>query len=378
MNATINRYKKSRILVTLLVLANVLLTGCARNALISETTQTGVKFEFLGEVLISHDAIVDGYKFGGVSGLAYDADVYYAIGDDLENARFFTLKIDLSDGRLNDGDVTLESTVLFNDIDHKPFAPKSVDPEGIVLLPNRNIVIAAEAVGDKFPAFIREYDKTGRHLSAFHIDPLRYDPRFDEDRGSRSSGGFESLTLNGDFTKLYAAFEKPLKQDLAEYDLSKPTPVRILEFDLETREKTAEYVYMVGTMTIEPVPKNGWFGRGLNDLVWIDDDRFLSIERQYAQGSAAGERSRPVQIFEVTLATATNVADKDALDGSETPVTKTLVLDLDDVLDRVKRIGSHEVLLLGRKLPDGRDSLIMIEDNDFDRPTQVLVFAITR
>jgi hypothetical protein len=80
----------------------------------------------------------------------------------------------------------------------------------------------------------------------------------------------------------------------------------------------------------------------------------------------------------VTLEAATNVADKDALDGSETPVTKTLVLDLDDLLDRVKRIGSHEVLLLGRKLPDGRDSLIMIEDNDFERPTQVLVFAMTR
>ena len=344
------------------------------------SAQSTVSLEFLGEALIPQDAVVDGHTFGGVSGLAYDADadLYYAIGDDLENARFFTLKIDLGDGHLDDGDVTLESAVLFNDIDQKPFAPKSLDPEGIVLLPNGNILVAAEAVGDRFPAFIREYDKAGRHLSAFHVDPLRYDPRFDENRGARPSGGFESLTPNADFTKLYAAFEKPLKQDLAEYDLSKPTPARLLEFDLETREKTAEYVYMVGTMTIEPDPKDGWFGRGLNDLVWIDDGRFLSLERQYAQGTAAGEGSRPVQVFEVTLEGTENVADKDALDGSETPVTKTLVLDFDDLLGQVKRIGSHEALLIGPKLPDGRDSLIMIEDNDFDRPTQVLVFAMSR
>ena len=92
------------------------------------SAQSTVSLEFLGEALIPQDAIVDGHMFGGVSGLAYDADLYYAVGDDLENARFFTLKIDLSDGRLNDGDVTLESAVLFNDIDHQPFAPRSVDP----------------------------------------------------------------------------------------------------------------------------------------------------------------------------------------------------------------------------------------------------------
>lgn len=133
-------------------------------------------------------------------------------------------------------------------------------------------------------------------------------------------------------------------------------------------------------MTIEPVPADGWYGRGLNDLVWLGAGRFLAVERQYAQGRTEGEGTRPVEIFEVTLGGATDVSDRDALRGDETPVAKRLVLDLDKVRDRhgLGRIGSHEVLLKGPDLPDGSESLILIEDNDFERPTQVLVFAMTR
>jgi hypothetical protein len=249
-----------------------------------------------------------------------------------------------------------------------------------VALPDGTLLIAAETVKDKFPAFIRRYDSQGRHLGQVPLDAARYDPRFAEDRGARDSGGFESLTPTADHATVYAAFEKSLKQDVPDYDARSPSPVRILEIDLATKRKTGEYVYEVGTMTIEPQPPDGGYGRGLNDLVWLGDGRFLSVERQYAKGITAGEGTRPVRIFEVTLDGATDVSGKDALTGVETPVTKRLVLDLDTLRERhgVKRIGSHEVLLKGPDLPDGSESLILIEDNDFERPTQVLLFAMTR
>ena len=76
---------------------------------------------------------------------------------------------------------------------------------------------------------------------------------------------------------------------------------------------------------------------------------------------------------------ASDVRGVDALSGAETPMTKTLVLDLETLRAQhgLDRIGSHEVLVQGPPLPGGESSLIMIEDNDFDRPTQVLLFALT-
>lgn len=131
-------------------------------------------------------------------------------------------------------------------------------------------------------------------------------------------------------------------------------------------------------MTIKPVPADGWHGRGLNDLVWLDDGHFLSIERQCAQGKTEGEGTRPVEIFEGTLSAATDVGDSDMLAGDEMPVTKKLVLDLDRLRSEhgIERIGNHEALLTGPDLPDGSESLILIEDNE--RPTQVLLFAMRR
>lgn len=340
-----------------------------------------VTMEFRGAVELPQDLMVDGYTFGGISGMAYDAanDLYYAVGDDLSNARYHTLKIDLSDGMLDEGDVVVESSVLFNDIDQKPFTGGSLDPEGIVLLNGGTLMMAAEPVGDLFPAFIREYSLNGTHLSAFPTDHLRYDPRYDSSRGTRGSGGYESLFLSPDGETLFAAFEKPLKQDMEVYDNKVESPVRVKTYDLATKEKTSEMVYMVGTMTIEPIPADGWYGRGLNDLMYLEEGRFLSVERQYAQTVTNGVGSRPVEVFEVTSAGATDVSQVDALTGDETPMTKTLVMDFEALVGEsgVTRIGSHEVLLLGPDLDACTKSLIMIEDNDFDRPTQVLVFALT-
>jgi len=340
-----------------------------------------VKLEFRGAVELPQDLEVDGQVFGGISGMAWNGtnNLYYAVGDDLKNARFHTLTIDLSDGRLDAGDVVVTGSVLMMDIDGEPFPPGALDPEGIALLPDGSLMIAAEPVGDVFPAFIRRYDRKGNHLAAFPTDDLRYDPRFDENRGTRPSGGYESLFIADGGATLYAAFEKPLKQDMAVYDNKTPSPVRVKAYDLASGAKTAEMVYKVGTMTIAPEPADGWYGRGLNDLMLLEEGRFLSVERQYAQTVTAGTGSRPVEIFEVSAAGATDVRGVDALSGAETPMTKTLVLDMETLRTQhgIERIGSHEVLVQGPPLPGGESSLIMIEDNDFDRPTQVLLFALT-
>lgn len=340
-----------------------------------------VALEFRGVIELPQNLVVDGQTFGGISGVAYDpqAKLFYGVGDDLKNARFHTIAIDLADGTLDEGDVEVKSSVLIKDIDQQPFPDGSVDPEGLVILDNGDLLIAAEPVGDTFPAFIRRYKADGTFVAALPLDAARYDPRLKEGRGARNSGGFESLVLTDDKATLYAAFEKPLGQDAAAYDPKTESTARILVLDPGTGAKQAEYVYTVGTMTIAPQPADGGYGRGLNDLLVLEPGRFLSVERQYAQGVTGGAGSRPVEIFEVSTDGASDVKDVDALTGDETPVAKTLVLDLDTLRGQkgVERIGSHEVLAFGPELPDGARSLVMIEDNDFDRPTQILLFALT-
>ncbi len=366
-----------RVFTFALALIMLLPLGFSGSHQVSQDNNGEISLEFLGEVLLPQDLEVGGHRIGGISGLTYEPeqDLYYAISDDLSDARFFTLRIDLSDGHLNEGDITVEQVVVIEDIDGQPFANGSLDPEGIALDAKNDLYIAAEPIGNRFPAFIRKFETSGAYRSSLRVDPLRYDPRFDKGRGARSSGGFESLTVTADRQKLFAAFEVALKQDGEGPSRENETPARILEYDLITGKTVAEYVYLVEKQTLIPVPPDGDSGIGLNDLLWVDQDLFLSLEREYAKGLTQGEGSRPVKMYTVDLSGADNVVDKDPLDGTETPVSKALLLDFDDLLGQVERIGSHEAVIFGPQLADGRRSLILIEDNDFDRPTQVLAFA---
>lgn len=64
---------------------------------------------FLGSATIPNKTIVNGTVVGGLSGLTRLPDgTYVAISDDKANARTYSLAIDLQDGRLDQGDVTVE------------------------------------------------------------------------------------------------------------------------------------------------------------------------------------------------------------------------------------------------------------------------------
>jgi hypothetical protein len=322
---------------------------------------------------------VDGFRVAGISGLAWEAerDFYYAVADDPHDARIFIVRVDLGDERLDSGDVTVERAVLLEDIDGHPFAPGSVDPEGVALDATGDLYVASEAVRDRFPPFIRKFTTNGAYVGSLFVNPARYDPRFSETRGARPSGGFESLTMTADQRTLFAAFETALKQDAGGPEREHPTMVRILEYDLVANAPIAEFAYPVGRQTLRPDPPEAASGIGLNDLLWIGGSHFLSLEREYAHGVTEGDASRPVKMYVVDTTGADNVILRDALDGSEKPVSKKLVLDFGSLLGAVKRIGSHEAMVLGPTLADGRRVLVLVEDNDFSRPTQVLAFAVS-
>ncbi len=104
------------------------------------TTPAGAKskvpgLEFLGQAIVPTGTQFMGTTVGGLSSMAYDArrGVYYAISDDQVNVRYYTLRIDVADGRLDAGDVTFTGVTTFKGPDGQPFAPQTVDPEGLGL-----------------------------------------------------------------------------------------------------------------------------------------------------------------------------------------------------------------------------------------------------
>jgi len=87
--------------------------------------------------------------------------------------------------------------------------------------------------------------------------------------------------------------------------------------------------------------------------------------------------SRLARVYSVALPGATNVLGVPTLAGLDVrPAQKTLLFDLGSLgipLDNV------EGMTLGPKLPDGRQSLVLVSDNNFaaSQFTQFLLFALS-
>ena len=83
-------------------------------AVVAASASNGTKpprLQFLGQAIIPTGTTFAGTTVGGLSSITYDArrGVFYSLSDDqsqINPARFYTLRIDLSDGHLDNGDVT--------------------------------------------------------------------------------------------------------------------------------------------------------------------------------------------------------------------------------------------------------------------------------
>ena len=91
--------------------------------------------QFLGEARIPAGFTFQGTVVGGLSSITYDAQrgVYYALSDDrgeLSPSRFYTLKIDVSDGKLDSSDVSVAGVTTLLRSDGTPFPTFALDPGG--------------------------------------------------------------------------------------------------------------------------------------------------------------------------------------------------------------------------------------------------------
>ena len=334
--------------------------------------------DYLGQAILPYNLSFQNTTVGGLSGITYDPSekVYYAVSDDRSErspARFYTLKIDLSESFKN-GDVTpIGVTSLLNE-QGKLFARGSIDAEAIAWTQRGSVFIASEGDASlEIPPAIQEFAvESGQELRILPI-PNKFLPG--QNRGTRNNLAFESMTVTPNQRYLFTATENALIQDGPAASSNISTPCRILQYNLLTNQPEKEFLYQT-----EPVKSFGDFTQrfttGLSDLLAIDNQgHFLSLERSF---TGLGFR---IAIFEVSLADADDIANIDTLSLSNLSnikaVHKKLVLELKTLEMRPDNI---EGLTFGSVLPDGQQSLILIADNNFLRlqRTQILAFRLIR
>jgi ABC-type Mn2+/Zn2+ transport system permease subunit/endonuclease/exonuclease/phosphatase family metal-dependent hydrolase len=335
--------------------------------------------EFLGQAVIPAQTH-DGVPFGGLSGLAYDAekDLYYAISDDRAEkgpARFYTLEIDLEGGALAEGGAHVLGWTALTHGDGSAFAAGMIDPEAIALTPSGTLVISSEGrARGLLPPFLREFSLQGRALGELPLGQ-RYMPRADGQSGVRDNLALESASITPDGRTLFSATENALAQDGPISALGSGSPGRILRYDLENRTLQAEYLYRIGPILEPPARAGGFATAGVVDVLALDEDTLIVLERSFSLGVG-----NDVRLYEVDLSAATDILPIESLKqrGLEgiVPARKRLLL-------HCNRLGitpdNLEGMTLGPALEDGSPTLLIVSDNNFNpfnQVNQVLAFAL--
>jgi endonuclease/exonuclease/phosphatase family metal-dependent hydrolase len=349
----------------------------ACSAAFSGTVPT--RLEFIGEALLPPGLQVEDRSVGGLSGIAYEpkSGRYYVVSDEPSKrfpASFFVLEIDLKEGRLGEGAVRVTDAVTLQDESGLPFKTNGVDPEGAAFTAAGNLLVSSEGqAAAGIPPFIREFEVNGQPVRTFVL-PDRYLPS--QSRGVRHNLGFEALTVTPDSRYAIVATENALTQDGPKSTLETRSPSRIARFDTLSASLVDEYLYWVEPVAKPAAVVGGLEVAGLVELIALDETHLLSLERSFSVGAG-----NSIRLFLVSLAGATDISNRDSLAAVDLdtirPVSKQLLVDFSDLgvtLDNV------EGMCFGPRLADGRRSLVMVGDDNFNYPAQVsqlLAFAVS-
>ncbi len=337
--------------------------------------------ELLGEATLPAGLTFEETPVGGLSGITYDPDRdrYYAVSDDPSSrspARFYTLRIDLSSGALTAGGVEIEAVTPLTDRGGRPLPRLVMDAEGIALTSRGTLLVSAEGNVRAYVApSLRELGLDGRELRELRL-PQRYRPRCGRPFGVRHNNAFEALAWAASGDGFHAAVENALEQDGLAADVGRSSPVRIARYAYPSGKVVAEHVYLVEPVVEPPADPDAFRTNGLVELLDLGGGELLALERSYTEGAGYS-----VRLYAVSTRGATDVRKHKRLaDGPAagyTPVGKRLLLDLGEL---GLALDNLEGMSFGPPLPDGRRSLVLISDDNFNalQKTQVLAFAVSR
>ncbi|HEX5617741.1 MAG TPA: esterase-like activity of phytase family protein [Solirubrobacteraceae bacterium] len=342
--------------------------GAIAVTLVAATPASGhgrsLDLQFRGQAIVPTGTTFEETTVGGLSSITYDAkrDRYYAISDDqgqFQPARFYTLDLAVRDGRLSDGDVRFTDVTTLLAPNGLPYPTASLDPEGMVLTKDRRLVYTSEGLpASGIDPFVRRAALDGTFRGAFEV-PEAFSVANTPSSGVRPNLGFESAGVTHDGRYLFTAAENALYQDGPAASLTAGSPARMLRYSLKSGRLDRQFVYVTDPVAEPPVPPTAFSVNGVVELLPLDDDTLISMERSFSVGAPG--TGNTIKLYTVELRGHT--------------ARKTLLLDLDELgipLDNV------EGLTFGPRLHHGRRSLVLVSDNNFAPAqfTQFLLFAV--
>jgi hypothetical protein len=213
--------------------------------------------------------------------------------------------------------------------------PQTMDGEGLAVVGSSLWVASEGRLAPERQAALLRYDLVSGQLR--QVVALPADWRLQSDRGLRSNAGPESLTVASPTGALWMAAEKPLQQD-------PPDRVRLLRWEPAPAERLVPWA-----MQPLAIPAGDW---GLTDLLALTSSQppaLLGIWRRFeAPGS-----------WQARLVLYPWPSDRPG-DPPLAPSQQWNLLRLGLAAD------NWEVLLEGPPLPDGRSSLLLASDDNFN------------
>ena len=310
---------------------------------------------------------VDGYRFGGISGLDYDSRSrqWYLVSDDRTEypaARLFTAQIEFDAHRVID--VTLQSAKRVD-------SDTATDAETIrVDSKHRELLLAGEGdLARKIGPWLRRVDFSGHELQHVPL-PAPFDPS--DSHGPRPNGSIEGMTFDTQGRGLWLSLETPLLQDGPPASMEHGVDVR---FTLRRADNsTIQYVYPVDAARTHAAGESS--DSGVSEILALGEHELLVLERSGVKHSTQ-DFSFHTRLYCADLHEATDIASLDSLaGGAYRKATKQLLFDFDSLPSIV--VDNLEAMSWGPALRGGQRSLVFASDNNMvtGLATQFIFFSV--
>lgn len=347
------------------------------------------RLRLIGEALLPHRLQFQGTTAGGLSGIDYDeaSGLYYLLSDDGSNinpARFYTARLSLEPDRV--GEPTLTGVTVLRQADGSPYpaALRGIqvpDPEGIRWRPASQTLLwtsEGHALTGAAPS-LRESRADGTLVREFAL-PAMFD--FQLTQGPRINLALEGLALSPDGSRAWIAMESALRQDGQPPTVHAPGgPCRFTQLDLASGQTVRQIAYVPDAIPRPPVAPATHANNGVTEILMLDANRMLVLERAYMAGHDA-LAGNSLRLYLIDTREGTDTLKMPALQpGAYQPVAKLLLADFSAFTGagpgpRLARLDNTEGMSWGPRLPNGNRSLHFISDDNFNsrQITQWLAF----
>ena len=355
-------------------IASVILLSC-----LSTTAFSAEKLRFVGDVDFATGEKFMETEIGGLSGITFDAETgkLHAVSDDkgfVNDTRYYTFDVSLTENKFS---LKPSAVTIFRTQEGQVIKKGIADYEGIALL-GKDLLVSSE--GSVFgshnqPPELLLFSAQGKLLSNLPIPPKFISPAKDSMMGTRANKAFETLAVSPDQKNIFMATEEAIFQDGSITTSSLSSAVRIIHY--QNLKPTKEYAYQLQKLDEDKSVVVEIAETGLVDIAMIDDKNFYSMERSYLPL----KKKNVIRIFKNSItAKTTDVSKIQSLKTAEySPVEKTLILDLDDVVPSLqstaKALDNIEGLSFGPTLKNGNRTLIVCSDNNFSKTQRTMFIA---